>query len=205
MSQTPPQHLLGGLTVAILASSGFEQSELTAPREALQALGVETRLLSLATGRIRGERFEQAADEFDVDMALNNADPEAYDAVLLPGGRQNAERLRASPNAQAFLQAMDAHDKPIGVMSHGAAVLLGAGLVRGRRLAGPSILRDEVNNAGGQWVDEPVVVDRNWVASRKPGDVTAFNEQLMQLLASRRKKTMVGTADDLPSGMGEDG
>src|SRR5207253_4068120 len=94
LMREPPQHLLGGLTVAILAANGFEQAELTGPREALQALGVETRLLSLATGRIQGLRYEQAAETFDVDMALDKADPEAYDAVLLPGGRQNAERLR---------------------------------------------------------------------------------------------------------------
>jgi protease I len=205
MPQTPPQHLLGGLTVAFLATNGFEQSEFTAPREALQAVGVETRLLSLAAGRIRGQRFEQAADEFDVDMALDKADHEAYDAVLLPGGRQNAERLGASADAQAFLKSMDADGKPIGVLSHGAAVLLAAGLLRGRRITAPPVLRDEVNGAGGQWVDEPVVVDRNWIASRRPGDVSAFNEQLMQLLASRRKKTMVGTADDVSSSAGEGG
>ncbi|MES2940042.1 MAG: type 1 glutamine amidotransferase domain-containing protein [Pseudomonadota bacterium] len=201
----PPQHLLGGLTVAILAANGFEQAELTSPRDALQALGVETRLLSLAAGSIQGLRYEQAADSFDVDMALDKADPEAYDAVLLPGGRQNAERLRASPVAQAFVKAMDADGKPIGALCHGTSLLLAAGLVRGRRIAGPATLRDEVGGAGGQWVDEAIVVDGNWVSSRKPSDVAAFNEHLMQLLASRRKKTMVGTADDLPGAMGEDG
>lgn len=205
MAQHPSQHLSGGRQVAILAVSGFEQVELTGPRDALETLGVRTRLLSVSPGRIQGFHHDQPADWFEVDQALEQADPALFDAVLLPGGVQNADRIRASRSAQAFVQAMDAAGKPLAVICHGAWLLVSAGLVRGRTLTSWPTLADDIRNAGGHWVDEPVVVDGNWISSRKPADIPAFNARLEQALAARTPEHAAGTGDGLPGSVGEDG
>jgi protease I len=199
----PMQHVLGGLTVAILANSGVEQAELTEPRRALEEAGAETRLVSVNPGRIQGFNHDKPGDWFDVQLTLDKADPDAFDAVLLPGGVQNADRLRASHNAQAFVQAMDRAGKPIAVICHGPWLLVSAGLVGGRTLTSWPSLESDIRNAGGQWLDQEVVVDRNWVSSRKPPDIPAFNASMVQLFAQQHRKTVVGTADDLPDIAGD--
>lgn len=196
----PTPHLLGGLTVAILSNSGVEQAELTEPRRALEEAGAETRLISVNPGRIQGFHHDKPGDWFDVQLTLDKADPDAFDAVLLPGGVQNADRLRASHNAQAFVQAIDRAGKPIAVICHGPWLLVSAGLVEGRKLTSWPSLESDIRNAGGQWLDEEVVADGNWVSSRKPADIPAFNAKMVELFSRQRGKTAVGSGDDLPNG-----
>lgn len=201
----PTQSLLGGLTVAILTNSGVEQSELTEPRRALEEAGAETRLISVNPGRIQGFHHDKPGDWFDVQLTLDKADPDAFDAVLLPGGVQNADRLRASHNAQAFVQAMDRAGKPIAVICHGPWLLVSAGLVNGRTLTSWPSLESDIRNAGGIWLDQEVVLNGNWVSSRKPADIPAFNAKMVELFSRQQHKTMVGTGDDVPSSFGDIG
>lgn len=199
MDKPPPQHLLGGLTVAILANDGFEQVELTQPRQALQEAGVTTRLLSVRRGRIRGFHHDQPGDPFDVDLALEDARADDFDAVLLPGGVRNADMLRASRHAQQFVRDIDAQGKPLGVICHGPWLLISAGLVKGRTLTSWPTLESDIRNAQGQWLDQPVVVDRNWVSSRKPADIPDFVAKFKELLAARTHESIAGSADDAAS------
>lgn len=205
MDNPPPQHLLGGLTVAILANDGFEQVELTQPRQALQEAGVATRLVSVHRGRIRGFHRDQPGDLFDVDLALEEARADDFDAVLLPGGVRNADMLRASRHAQQFVRDIDQQGKPLGVICHGAWLLISAGLVKGRTLTSWPTLESDIRNAQGNWLDQPVVVDRNWVSSRKPADIAAFNAKFKELLAARTHESVAGTADDAASAAGTGG
>jgi protease I len=169
MDNPPPQHLLGGLVVAILANDGFEQLELTQPREALQEAGVVTRLVSVHKGRIRGFHHDQPGDLFDVDLAMEDARADDFDAVLLPGGVRNADMLRASRHAQQFVRDIDRQGKPLAVICHGPWLLISAGLVKGRTLTSWPTLESDIRNAQGAWLDQPVVRDGNWVSSEVIG------------------------------------
>jgi protease I len=202
MDKQPPQHLLGGLRVAILANDGFEQVEMTQPRYALQEAGVETRLISVNAGRIRGFHHDRPGDWFDVDLKLEDARADDFDAVLLPGGVKNADMLRASLHAQQFVRDIDRQGKPLGVICHGPWLLISAGLVKGRTLTSWPTLEADIRNAQGSWVDQPVVVDGNWVSSRKPADIEAFNGAFKQLLAARTRSSVSGTSDEAASAAG---
>jgi protease I len=182
MDKTAPSQRLSGLAVAIVAGNGFEQAELVEPRRALDELGVTTFILAVSRGQIQGFHHDRPGDRFDVDLALEEARPEAFDGILLPGGVRNSDMIRASQHAQQFVQAMDQQDKPLAVICHGAWLLVSAGLVRGRTLTSWPTLQADIVNAGGHWRDAPVVVDRNWVSSRKPADIPQFNEKFIQLL-----------------------
>jgi protease I len=174
---------LDGLTVAILVSDLFEQVELTGPRQALEAAGARTVLISPQPGAVRGMHHDKPGDTFKVDVPLHKANPEDYDALLLPGGTMNADSLRTVESAQRLAQAFEAARKPIGVICHGPWLLVSAGLVAGRTLTSWPSLQDDIRNAGGIWVDREVVVDTNWVSSRKPDDLPAFNRELIAALA----------------------
>jgi protease I len=176
---------LAGLSVAILAVNGFEQAEMTDPRKALDEAGAKTTLISMNHGQVQGFHHDQPADKFDVQMTLEEAEPKDFDAVLLPGGVMNADQIRMSSHAQKFVQAMDREGKPVAVICHGSWLLVSAGLAQGRKLTSWPSLQDDLRNAGAQWVDDQVVVDRNWVSSRKPADIPAFNRELLKLIASR--------------------
>lgn len=182
MDKTAPSPRLSGLAVAIVAGNGFEQSELVEPRRALDQLGVTTRILAVSRGRIQGFHHDRPADHFEVDLALEDARPDAFDGVLIPGGVRNADMIRASQHAQQFVRAIDQQDKPLAVICHGPWLLISAGIVRGRTLTSWPTLQADIVNAGGHWRDEPVVVDRNWVSSRKPADIPLFNEKFIELL-----------------------
>jgi protease I len=205
MDNQPPQHLLGGLRVAILANDGFEQVEMTQPRHALEEAGVEARLVSVNAGRIRGFHHDQPGDWFDVDLKLEDARADDFDAVLLPGGVKNADMLRASHHAQQFVRDIDRQGKPLAVICHGPWLLISAGLVKGRSLTSWPTLEADIRNAQGNWMDQPVVVDRNWVSSRKPADIEAFNREFKQLLAARTRTSVAGTSDDAASAAGTGG
>jgi protease I len=184
MTQTGPD--LGGCKVAILLVDGFEQVEMTEPRKALQRAGAQTALVSTRHGQVQGFNHTDKADRFDVDLTFDEAQPQDFDAVLLPGGAVNADALRIVPQAQQFVQAMQQAGKPIAVICHGSWLLVSSGLVKGRTLTSWPTLQDDIRNAGGNWVDREVVRDANWVSSRKPQDLPAFNRELLGLFASAR-------------------
>jgi protease I len=178
---------LQGLSVAILAVDGFEQVEMTGPRQALEAAGARTTLVSMNAGQVQGVNHDKPADKFDVQLTLEQADPQQFDAVLLPGGVMNADQIRTSESAQRFVQAMQKGRKPVAVICHGAWLLVSAGLVKGRTLTSWPSLQDDLRNAGATWVDREVVVDGNWVSSRKPDDIPAFNEAMLELFEKQRQ------------------
>ncbi|HET9644754.1 MAG TPA: type 1 glutamine amidotransferase domain-containing protein [Burkholderiaceae bacterium] len=174
---------LDGLTVAILVSDLFEQVELTGPQKALEAAGAKTVIISDHGPKVHGMHHDQRGDEFTVDVRVREADPAEYDGLVLPGGTFNADALRMVESAQRFARAFQDAGKPIGVICHGPWLLVSAGLVQGRTLTSWPSLQDDIHNAGGTWVDREVVVDTNWVSSRKPGDLPAFNRELVAALA----------------------
>jgi protease I len=172
--------------VAILAVDGFEQVELTEPRRALHEAGARPVVISAAKEPIQGMNHDEKGDRIDVDLTFAEAQPEHFDAVVLPGGVVNADEIRVHPKAQAFVQAMQRDGKPIAVICHGGWLLVSAGLVRGRTVTSFPSLQDDLRNAGATWVDKEVVVDKNWVSSRKPADIPAFNRELLKMLDTVR-------------------
>ena len=184
---------LDGLTVAILVGDLFEEVELTEPRRALEAAGAKTAIVSPQGPVVRGMHHEQLGSRFNVDMPLDRARAEDYDALVLPGGTFNADALRMVEGAQRFAQAIDAARKPIAVICHGPWLLVSAGLVPGRTLTSWPSLQDDIRNAGGNWVDREVMVDGNWVSSRKPADLPAFCRELVDAVARAPDNAPVST------------
>jgi protease I len=182
------EKILNGLKVAILATDGFEQVELTEPRKALEEAGAKTILIAPKSGKIQGMKHHDKADKIDVDMSLEQANAEDFDALLLPGGALNADALRVEKAAQAFAKQIEQAGKPIAVICHGPWLLASAGLVKGHTLTSYHTIQDDMRNAGGRWVDDEVVRDRNWVSSRQPSDIPAFNREMVSLFAERGKK-----------------
>lgn len=173
-----------GLRVAVLAADGFEQVELTGPVKALQSAGAGVEIISPRPGKIRGMNALVPGKKIAVDRVLSEADPALYDALLLPGGFMNPDALRQSEEALAFVRAFDTAGKPIAVICHGPWVLVNAGLVSGRRLTSWPGIRADVLNAGGSWEDAAVVRDGNWVSSRGPQDLKAFEKAMLELFAA---------------------
>jgi protease I len=178
---------LKGMRVAILVADKFEQVEMTEPRKALEKAGAETKLISTQRGQVYGMHHDdEKGDAFPVDLTFGEANPSEFDALHLPGGVINADRLRIIPQAQAFVQRIQNEGKPIGVICHGPWLLVSAGLVRGRKLTSFPTLQDDIRNAGGNWVDREVCRDGNWVSSRKPDDIPAFNRELVALFSEHK-------------------
>ena len=178
---------LQGMCVAILATDGVEHVELREPRKALDAAGATTTLFAPKAGKIISMNHMDKADNFDVDSTLEQADASEFDAVLLPGGGLSADTLRVHPRAQQFVRDMDEAGKPLAVICHAPWLLVSAGLVRGRTLTGYHTIQDDIRNAGGKWQDAEVVRDKNWVTSRQPSDLPAFNRVLIELFAEHRE------------------
>jgi protease I len=177
---------LAGLRVAILATDGFEASELTEPRRALDEAGAETRVLAPHPGEIYGMKHHDKDGAVAVDMTLADADPNDFDAVLLPGGALNADALRVAEKAKDFVGAIEQADKPIAVICHGPWLLVSADLVHRHLLTSYHTIEDDIVNAGGRWEDKEVIRDKNWVSSRKPDDLPAFNREMLRLFAEYR-------------------
>lgn len=177
---------LEGLRVAILAADGFEQVELTMPMKALRKQGANVEVLSLRPGHIKGMNLIIPGKKVRVDRLVFNADPENYDALLLPGGFVNPDLLRQSKEVLEFVRAFDQAEKPIAVLCHGPWVLASADLVRGRKITSWPGIKDDLINAGAEWVDTSLVRDRNWVSSRGPHDLRAFKKGMIELFATRR-------------------
>jgi protease I len=178
-----PGEKLTNLRVAILATDGVEQVELSEPRKALDAAGAKTTLVSLKDGEIRGWNHTDWGQKFHVDLSLANAKPADFDALMLPGGVINPDRLRMEPKAVAFVKAFLDSSKPVAAICHGPWMVLEAGGVRGHRITSWPSLKTDLKNAGAQWVDEQVVVDGKLVTSRKPDDIPAFNREMIKLFS----------------------
>jgi protease I len=186
---------LRGLQVAILATDGFEQAEFTEPKAAFEREGATTKVVSSKTGKVQGFKHYDRADSFDVDMTFQQLDANDFDAALLPGGVINADQIRIIPEAQRFVRDMQEKKKPIAVICHGGWLLVSSGLVDGRTMTSWPTLQDDIRHAGGKWVDQEVVADRNWVSSRKPDDIPAFNAKAIELMAAYRQSKGGGTSD----------
>jgi protease I len=183
-----PQATLSGFRVAILATDGFEQSELREPRKALDAAGAVTEVISPKNGDIRGWNHQEWGDSVRVDQAVRNADPKEYDALVLPGGVMNPDALRMQSQAVSFVRSFFEAGKPVAAICHGPWTIIETGAAKGHRMTSWPSLRTDITNAGGEWVDQEVVVDGNLVTSRKPDDLPAFNREMIALFASRHGK-----------------
>ena len=178
---------LNGLKVAILATDGFEQSELTEPRKALEEAGAATEIVSPKEGRVRGCNHTEWGGEVKVDQPLKGADARNYDALVLPGGVMNPDNLRTNAGAVAFVKAFFEAGKPVAAICHGPWTVIESGAAKGHRMTSWPSLKTDIKNAGAEWVDEDVVVDGTLVTSRKPDDLPAFNRALVKVFASARK------------------
>jgi protease I len=173
---------LRGKKVAFLATDGVEQSELTGPWKALEAAGAEPELLSIKSGTIQMMQHDDKGETFPVDKLVGEASSADYAALVLPGGVANPDRLRMDRDAVEFVKSFVDDGKPIGVICHGPWTLVEADAVRGRTLTSFPSLRTDIENAGGSWVDEEVRVNQGIVSSRKPDDLPAFCEKLVEEL-----------------------
>jgi len=174
---------LSGLRVAVLATDGFEESELLRPSRALEDAGADVRVVSPKGGAIKGWRHTAWGDRVEVDLTLDGADPADFDALLLPGGVMNPDRLRMDERAVRFVRGFAEQGKPIAAICHAPWMLIEAGLAAGKRIASWPSLKTDLRNAGAEWVDEEVVVDGRIVTSRKPDDIPAFNREMLASFA----------------------
>ena len=175
---------LNNLKVAILVADGFEQPEMTEPRKALEAAGAVTKIVSpVKADQVQGWNHYEHADKFPVDVKLDEADPEDFDALLLPGGVANPDQLRMNPDAVEFVREFFDAGKPVAVICHGPWTLIEADVVRGRKITSWPSVRTDLINAGANWVDQEVVVDSGLVSSRKPDDIPAFNKKMIEEFA----------------------
>lgn len=198
---------LNGKTAAILVTDGFEQVELTEPKKALEAAGAATQIVSPAQGQVKGWKDKEWGDSFPVDVPLDRADPNSYDMLLLPGGVMNPDKLRMNPQAVQFVRAFYDAGKPIAAICHGPWTLVEAGVVRGVTMTSWPSLQTDIRNAGGNWVDRQVVTDNGLVTSRKPDDIPAFNQKMIEEFAegehSRRKQARAACLLPEHSGRGD--
>jgi protease I len=178
--------MLKGKRVAILAADMFERVELEEPRKALEDEGAETEVVSLEEGEIQGFDHFDPANMVKVDKTVEDASPDDYDAVLIPGGVGNPDQLRGDENALSFVRGFHEAGKPMAVICHGPWVLVESGVVGGKRVTSWPTLETDIRNAGGEWVDEEVVVDGNLVTSRKPDDIPAFNREMLRIFSGER-------------------
>jgi len=174
---------LDQLKIAIIAVDGFEEVELTEPKKALEQAGAKVDVISAKPGQIQGFHHHDKAGKVKVDRTFSDARPDEYDALMLPGGALNADEARVNPDIRHFIAEMDRAGKGIAAICHAPWELISAGVVRGRRLTSWPAIQDDVRNAGGEWLDQEVVVDQNLVTSRGPKDIPAFNREMLALFA----------------------
>jgi protease I len=183
---------LGGIRVAILATDGFEQSELLEPRRALNEAGAATQVISPKPGVIKGWNHKEWGQSVVVDETLDSADAKDFDALLLPGGVMNPDNLRMNAKAVAFVKAFFTAKKPIGAICHGPWTIVEAGAAAGRTLTSWPSLKTDIQNAGGTWVDQETAVDGNLVTSRNPKDIPAFNREIVKLFSTSQPRAAQG-------------
>jgi protease I len=182
------KNLLQSMNVAILVTSGFEQAELEEPRKALDDAGARTTVIAPKAGKIQGMKHDDKTVKVDADLTLDDADPDDFDALLLPGGALNADALRAEPRAQDFVRGINQARKPIAVICHAPWLLVSAGVIKGRTLTSYHTIQDDIRNAGGIWKNQEVIRDANWVSSRQPSDIAAFNREMIALFSESKAK-----------------
>jgi protease I len=185
---------LKDLRVAIIVTDDFEQIELVDPRLALEVAGAETTLIAPKPGEVQGMKHDEKADTFAVEKLLAEVDPDDFDALLLPGGALNSDKLRVEKKAQEFVRAFDKAGKPMAVICHAPWLLISSGIVKGRTLTSYHTIQDDVRNAGGNWIDQPAVRDRNLLTSRKPADLDAFDAGMIDLFAEAMHGAKEGAA-----------
>lgn len=183
---------LRGKRIAILVANGFEQIELTEPRKALDQAGAITQVVSPEQSKVKGWNMKEWGNEIPVDVPLQDAKPQDYHALLLPGGVMNPDHLRMNPEAVSFVKDFIDAGKPIAAICHGPWTLIEAGAVEGRTMTSWPSLKTDLTNAGAQWEDREVIRDGKLVTSRKPDDIPAFNREMIDLFASE-----AGTSVDL--------
>jgi protease I len=183
---------LEGIKVALLVTDGFEEVEMTSPRKTLDEAGARTVLVSPKDGSVQAFKHHDKSNKFDVDVKLESARADDFDALVLPGGVINGDAIRADKKAQELVRAMDKAGKPIAVICHGGWILISAGLVKGRRMTSWPTLQDDLRNAGAEWADEECIRDRNWVSSRKPDDLPVFNKEMVKAITGARSTRSVG-------------
>lgn len=181
---------LRGKHIAILATDGFEQAELTEPRKALEAAGATTAVVSLKSGTIKGWDTTDWGKSVDVDFTLDETLAADYDGLLLPGGVMSPDKLRAAPKAVAFVKEFLTTGKPIGAICHGPWTLIETGFMDGTTITSWPSLKTDLRNAGAFWVDREVVVDNLLVTSRKPEDIPAFNAKLIEVIEASNQLRM---------------
>jgi protease I len=172
--------MLQGKRIAILATNGFEQSELQEPLKQLRDVDAEVNVVSLEPGTIRGESKGEWGNSVPVDQTIDEVSEEDFDALVIPGGLYNPDQLRANPEAVLFVRAMFNARKPVAAICHGPWLLVEAGIARGRKLTSYPSIRTDITNAGGLWLDEPVVVDQGLITSRSPDDLQAFIAKIVE-------------------------
>ena len=192
---------LQGKRVAFLATDMVEQVELTEPWKAVREVGATPELISLAEGEIQGFNHYDKADTFKVDRTVEEARADDYDALVIPGGVGNPDTMRADENAVQLVRDFFEQGKPVGVICHGPWMLVEAGVVRGRKVTSWPSLQTDIRNAGGDWVDQEVVVDEGLVTSRRPDDLPAFNAKIVGEFAEGRHEHQAASvqADATPS------
>ena len=171
---------LDGKKVAIVVADGFEQVEMTEPRKALEEAGAKTEIVSPAQGKVKGWNHTEWGDQFPVDVPVDQARAENYDALLLPGGVMNLDKLRRNEFVLQFVRDFFEAGKPVAAICHGPWTLIDAGLVDGRKMTSYGTIQMDLKNAGAHWVDAEVVVDSGLVTSRKPADIPAFNRKMIE-------------------------
>lgn len=169
--------------VAILVADQFEQVEMTEPRKALDEAGAKTLIVSPNSDKVRGWDGKDWGDEFEVDLALDQADADDFDALLLPGGVKNPDTLRGDEEAVKFVRRFFESGKPVAAICHGPWTLINVGVVRDRKMTSYHTIQLDLRNAGADWVDQEVVVDEGLVTSRNPGDIPAFNRKMVEEFA----------------------
>jgi protease I len=174
---------LKGKKVAILVEKGFEQVELTEPKQALEQAGAQTHIISPQKGKVKSWEHTDWGDEYTVDVQLEQARPEDYDALVLPGGVMNPDHLRRNEKALQFVRAFFDAGKPVAAICHAPWTLIDAGVVKGKTLTSYHTLQTDLKNAGASWVDQEVVVDNGLVTSRNPDDIPAFNRKMIEEIA----------------------
>ncbi len=179
---------LHGMKIAIVATDGFEQSELLEPKKALETAGAETEVIAPHSGEIRGWNKTDWGNKVKVDKTLSDARVEDYDALVLPGGVMNPDHLRMDEQAVQFVREFAGTERPVAAICHGPWTLVEAGAVKGRTFTSWPSLKTDLKNAGATWVDEEVVVSGQFISSRKPDDIPAFTKTLIQMLEENRKK-----------------
>jgi protease I len=183
------QKQLDGLRVAILVNNYFEEVEMTDPRQHLVDAGAETILIAPVKGQVQAFDGVEKSQKYDVDLHLDQANPADFDALLLPGGTYNADKLRMIDKAQDFVRHFDQKRKPIAVICHAPWLMVSAGIVKGRKMTSYYTLQDDIRNAGATWVDHELVEDGNWVSSRNPDDLPVFNKAMLKLFEEAKEIT----------------